>query len=391
MRNYFNSLIIPYTLVMDNQITQLTFPPDFLDLGAGIPSLELLPIDRLEQAAGSVFAAGDRRTLQYGAEQGSGPFREGLGLWLTETVGHMIDPDSLMTTAGASSALDLLCTLYTEPGDVVFVEEPTYFLALRIFADHGLQIESIPLDPAGMNLDLLEEKLARARPRFVYTIPTYHNPASVSLSPEDRDRLVKLAQQYDFLILADEVYRFLGYAGDPPPAMAEYAAHVEQVISINSFSKILAPGLRLGWLQAHPRVIHKLAGCGMLDSGGGFNPFTSAVVDELIRAGGLTENITGVKKVYRQSLQAMDQALANHLPLAVYQRPLGGYYFWIQLPGLDTGTLREQARKAGVDFRPGRLFSSRKGLVEYLRLSFSRCTESEIARGIQKLAELVNA
>jgi len=374
---------------MDTHITQLVFPPGFIDLGAGIPSLELLPIDRLEQAAEEYFAACDRRTLQYGAEQGSGPFREGLAQWLTEISDYQVDPGCLMTTAGASSALDLLCTLDTEPGDVVFVEEPTYFLALRIFADHGLQIESIPLDQAGIDLDQLEKKLARAKPRFVYTIPTYHNPASLTLSPGRRERLAGLAQEMDFLILADEVYRFLGYEQDPPRPMADFSAAVEQVISINSFSKIFAPGLRLGWIQAHPRVIERLTRCGMLDSGGGFNPFTSAVVDQLIRSGDLAANITEVKKIFHQRLQVMEQALIQHLPQAVYQRPQGGYYFWVQLPGLDTGRLREQAKEAGIDFRPGSLFSNRKGLRDYLRLSFSCCDESEITRGISELGKLI--
>jgi DNA-binding transcriptional MocR family regulator len=241
-----------------------------------------------------------------------------------------------------------------------------------------------------MDLDQLEKILARAKPKFLYTIPTYHNPASLTLSPGRRERLAGLAREMDFLILADEVYRFLGYEQEPPRPMGDFSAEVEQVISINSFSKIFAPGLRLGWIQAHPRVIKNLAGCGMLDSGGGFNPFTSAVADQMIRSGDLSANINEVKKVYHQRLQVMDRALAQHLPQAVYLRPQGGYYFWVQLPGLDTGKLRKQVRKAGIDFRPGSLFSGRKGLKDYLRLSFSYCTEDEITRGIAKLGELLS-
>ena len=373
---------------MNTKITQLTFPPGFLDLGTGIPSLDLLPMDQLERAADGYFEESDRRTLQYGAEQGSGIFLEGLAEWLTAAAGTRVDPGSLMTTGGASAALDLICTLDTQPGDVVLVEEPTYFLALRIFADHGLQVETVSLDEEGLNLDDLEDKLRRVKPNFLYTIPAYHNPASVSLAPERRERLVNLAQEHDFLILADEVYRFLNYTTPPPGSLGGFSAEVEQVISLNSFSKILAPGLRLGWIQAHPRVIEKLSGCGLLDSGGGFNPFTSAVVDQLIRAGDLTANIQKVREIYRQRLRVMDQALTEYLPEADYRKPQGGYYFWVRLAGLDTSGLREQAREAGIDFRPGPIFSARNGLNEYLRLSFSYCSEPEIIQGIKLLADL---
>jgi len=373
---------------MNTKITQLTFPHGFLDLGTGIPSLDLLPMDKLKRAADSYFEEGDRRTLQYGAEQGSGIFLEGLAEWLTAATGTRVDTGGLMTTGGASAALDLICTLYTRPGDVVFVEEPTYFLALRIFADHDLQVETVTLDEEGLNLDDLEDKLRRVKPSFLYTIPTFHNPASVSLSPKRRKRLVNLAQEHDFLVLADEVYRFLNYTTPPAESLGGFSAEVEQVISLNSFSKILAPGLRLGWIQAHPRVIEKLSGSGMLDSGGGFNPFTSAVVDQLIRKGDLTANIQKVREIYRQRLRVMDQALAEHLPEADFGKPQGGYYFWVRLAGQDTSGLREQAREAQVDFRPGSLFSARNGLNEYFRLSFSYCSEHEIIQGIKLLAEL---
>ena len=222
------------------------------------------------------------------------------------------------------------------------------------------------MDKIGMDIKQLEEKLNWAKPKFFYTIPTFHNPASVTLAQDRRERLVNLSHQYNFLIIADEVYQFLTYDTTPPKPLAAFASQVEQVISINSFSKILAPGLRLGWIQAHPKLIQRLAECGLLDSGGGLNPFASGIVCYLIQAGDLTENITKLKSVYQKRSVAMNQALVQYLPEAEYLIPHGGYYFWVRLPGHDTSQLRDRAQKSGIDFRPGSLFSSKVGLKQHI-------------------------
>jgi 2-aminoadipate transaminase len=373
---------------MITPIEQTDSPPGNIDLGLGNPSLELLPIEILERASANYFSTGDRRTLQYGAERGNGYFLATLAEFLSTNSQFNVPTDALLTTNGASAALDLLCTLYTKPGDLIFVEEPTYFLALRIFADHQLQVEAITMDRDGMNIEQLEEKLRWAKPKFIYTIPTFHNPASVILAQNRRQRLVNLSHQHNFLIIADEVYQFLAYDTIPPKPLAVFTSQVEQVISINSFSKTLAPGLRLGWIQAHQKVIKQLAKCGLLDSGGGLNPFTSGIVFYLIQAGDLMENITYLKGIYQKRLATMHKALTQYLPEADYFMPHGGYYFWVQLPGLNTSQLRVKAREYGVDFRPGMLFSSQIGLQEYLRLSFSYYKASQIEQGLKKTCEM---
>jgi DNA-binding transcriptional MocR family regulator len=364
--------------------------PGNIDLGSGNPSLELLPIEILERASANYFSAGDRRTLQYGAERGNGYFLAALAEFLSTSLQLDIPVDALLTANGASAALDLLCTLYTKPGDLIFVEEPTYFLAQRLFADHHLQVAAVSMDKDGLDIEQLEEKLSQALPKFIYTIPTFHNPASMTLAQDRRERLVNLAHKNNFLIIADEVYQFLAYDTTPPKPLAAFSNEVEQVISINSFSKILAPGLRLGWIQAHPKVIKRLAECGLLDSGGGLNPFASGIVYYIIQAGNLTENIVKLKRVYRKRLAVMNNALAQYLPEADYLIPHGGYYFWVRLPGLDTSQLRDRAQKSGIDFRPGSLFSSKLGLKEYLRLSFSYYNAPQIELGVKKLAECLH-
>ncbi len=195
-----------------------------------------------------------------------------------------MDPGRLFVTNGISGGLDLLCTLFTRSGDTIFVEEPSYFLALRIFADHGLRIIPIDTDENGLVIELLEEKLREHKPKFLYIIPTHQNPSGHTLTEERRERLMELSRENDFLILADEVYHLLSYDQQPPKAFAAWTED-PHVLSLGSFSKILAPGLRLGWIQAGTEKFQTLAGCGLLDSGGGLNPFTSAIVREVIDVG----------------------------------------------------------------------------------------------------------
>ncbi len=369
------------------KITQINVQPGFIDLGMGNPDFDLLPMELLHQSAEAYFTTSDPRYLQYGVEQGDGNFRRALANFLTTAYGTHVDPDLLFVTAGASSALDLLCTLYTRPGDMIFVEEPSYFMALLIFRDHGLQCVPIPMDDDGIRLDELEEKLTEFRPKFLYIIPTFQNPSGRTLSQERREKLVEWAQRDNFLVVADEAYHFLPYTQAPPPSFAVYSGDVEQVISVNSFSKILAPGLRLGWIQAHTAVIKRLSGSGLLESGGGMNPYTSALVRSLIESGELEKNVTSLQKEYASRLGAMDAALRQHLPKAEYTLPQGGFFFWVHLPGVDAFNLRKKAQEFKVDFRQGELFSSQMGMQDFFRLSFCFYGPEAIEEGVKRLRD----
>ena len=365
--------------------SQVNIPPGVIDLGAGDPAFSLLPLDLLHKAADACFARSDPAFLQYGAEQGDGHFRLALANFLTEGFGLPVDAGHLFVTNGISNALDLLCTLFTHPGDTIFVEEPSYFLALRIFADHGLRIISIDTDENGLAIESLEEKLREFKPKFLYIIPTHQNPSGHTLTEERRASLVKLAQENNFLILADEVYHFLSYDRQPPKAFAAWTED-PHVLSLGSFSKILAPGLRLGWIQAGTEKIQMLAGCGLLDSGGGLNPFTSAIVREVIESGRLAQNISHLIDIYSQRRRVMDAALREQLPELIWKLPQGGYFFWVRLPrGLDAADLQQKAMENRVVFRPGVRFSSRNGLNDFIRLSFVFYEPDEIDEGIMRL------
>jgi len=356
-----------------------------IDLGRGDPNPSLFPMDALRRAAEERFKQGDASFLQYGTEQGDGYFRLALAQFLSRNYGMPIQSENIFVTAGVSSALDLLCTVFTQSGDTIFVEEPTYFLAPKIFADHHLNIVPISTDENGLDIEALEEKLTKHKPKLLYTIPIHHNPTGATLTEQCRAKLIELAQQYDFLIVADEVYQLLSYSNQVPQSFAKYI-HLENILSLGSFSKILAPGLRLGWIQTHPRNIQRLIASGLLDSGGGMNPFASAVVRGVIESGDLDNHIQNLINTYHPRLLKMDSLLRDYLPDLTYATPRGGYFFWLRLPeGMDATQLREKAKLYNVGVRQGALFSCDNGLRNYIRLCFAYYDEAQIEEGILRL------
>jgi len=214
--------------------------PGTINFGVGQPSADLLPVELMRTAADDFLRSANPVDLNYGDET--------LAAFLCGSYGTSVAAESLFVTAGNSQALDFVCALFTRPGDTVIVEEPSYFLAFKIFADHGLNIVSVPVDDEGMDIDRLEQELRRTRPKMLYTIPSYHNPGGQSMSAARRTRLAELSRGYDFLIAADEVYQLLWYKQAPPAALGTMAGQ-GNILSLGSFSKILAPGLRLGWMD----------------------------------------------------------------------------------------------------------------------------------------------
>jgi DNA-binding transcriptional MocR family regulator len=371
-------------------VIQSQTPPGVIDLGQGDPSLSLLPLELIRAAAETRFSGKDPSFLQYGTEQGDGYFRLALAEFLGKYYRFSVDSDHLFVTNGISNALDQLCALFTQPGDTIFVEEPSYFLALRIFGDHNLHIVSIQTDEEGLVIEALEEQLARFQPKFLYLIPTFQNPTGMTLSQKRREQLVQLSQERNFMIVADEVYHFLNYSSIPTKPFAAYT-DIENIISLGSFSKILAPGLRLGWMQAHPQKISHFVKCGLLDSGGGLNPFTSAIVRGVIETGDLEKNINKLIQIYLARAKVMDSALSLYLPDVKYRLPQGGYFFWVKLPDrMDAAALQRKAENFKVGFRPGVRFSSQGGMNDYIRLCFVHYEPDEIEQGILRLKQCLD-
>jgi len=372
------------------QITQLDLSDDIIDLGVGQPDPSLLPLAVLRQAATHRLTQPDASLLQYGMEQGNEYFRLSLAQFISDGYGMPVDPDRLFITAGATSGLDLVCARFTSPGDTVFVEEPTYFLALRLFADRGLNVVGLPTDENGLVVETLEEKLAEIRPAFFYTVPTFHNPSGVTLTASRREHLVRLSEQHGFYIVADEVYHLLAYTTEPPPPMVSYDTS-GMVISLGSFSKILAPGLRLGWIQAAPDPIRRMTRSGLLLSGGGMNPFTSAIVQSAVELGLQRKHLNRLIGIYRQRASDLEAALNETLSASTtFIPPGGGFFYWLRLPqDLDTAALRDTAKRNGVNFQPGLNFSAGGELHNFMRLCFVYYDSDRLREGVRRLAAVI--
>jgi DNA-binding transcriptional MocR family regulator len=357
-----------------------------INFSVGQPSADLLPLALLRGACERFFASAQPLELNYGERQGDPRFRAALAAFLSEKGGSPVSTQSLMLTAGISQALDFVCSRFTRPGETVFVEEPSYPYSFQIFRDHGLKIVGIPLDGNGMDMEQCERKLAEHRPKLLYTIPAYNNPTGQTLSQERRERLVALSRKHGFIIVADEVYQLLHH-GAPPPASFGTMAGRGNVLSLGSFSKILAPGLRLGWIQTNAELMGILTASGVLVSGGNFNHFTSHIVRQLIENGELAPFVAHLRANYAARAEAMDAALHTHLDgMATWQKPQGGYFFWLKLAAhIDSEKLQAAAREAGTGFLPGTACSTAGGLKNHLRLSFAHYTVPDIHDGIARL------
>jgi DNA-binding transcriptional MocR family regulator len=280
---------------------------------------------------------------------------------------------------------------------VVVVEEPTYFLALDIFDDHGLDIVGVPMDQDGISVEHLDTTLGEItaggrRAAFIYTIPASQNPTGVTSSASRREALVECAARHGTLIVADEVYQLLEYTGIRPPPLSAWVGG-GHVVSLGTFSKILAPGLRLGWVHSTPEVIHRLADSGLVASGGGLNPVASALVTEVIRSGDLAAHVDSLCAEYRRRVEVMDTALEASMPEGVtWERPDGGYFFWLRLPeGSDAAEIRKRAGLFDLDIREGPLFSSTGGLQQFIRLSYAYYREDDIVEGVSRLGRALRS
>ena len=372
----------------------ISIPEGVIDLGWGHPSPRLHPVDTLRRAAEIALSDGAPVPLQYGATQGYGPLLHSLAGFLSaqESYTAPVSPGELFLTAGASQAIDHATTLFTQAGDTVFVEEPTYYLIQSIFEDHGLNVVGVPTDNDGLRMDALEAMLEAPdtpHPSMLYIIPTYQNPSGSVLPSDRRRKLVELAQQHGFIVIADEVYNLLHYGEPPPPPIASLDDSVDGcVLSLGSFSKILAPGLRSGWMQARPPLIQRFANAGLTISGGGLNHFTSTLVHAVLEHGMLEDNIVRLRRTYAERVNAMSDALQEHLGDAVeFTAPGGGYFFWLTFTdGTDTDALLPVAQEHGVNYRPGTAFSASGAFTNAVRLAFALYEPDMLVEGIRRLA-----
>lgn len=374
--------------------TQHFLRPGMVELTWGHPDPALFPTEALAHAAELALARPDRAALCYGADQGPATLIEQLCAWLGSREAQTPRPDQIFIAGGLSQGLDLLCTLYTSPGDPILVDAPTYHLALRVFRDHRLELIAVDGDEDGLRPDALADALARLcregrSPRFLYLVPNFCNPSGVTLPLERRRTIAALAQEAGLMILEDDVYRHLWYDAPPPPPLSDLAP--EHVIRLGSFSKLLAPGLRVGWLIAPPEIVQGCARSGLMDSGGGISHFAAHVVAAFMELGLFDAHVETLRAAYRARRDRFCAALARHLPADCrWQIPGGGFFVWLRLPaGMDSAAMLPQAEAAGVAYVPGTRFYADGRRSGYVRLAFTLLAPDELEEGARRFGTVL--
>lgn len=372
-------------------------PPGALPFAYGHVDPALFPIEQLAEAAGEALAQHGQSALNYGAELGCGPLRDYLRSKLARDEGLALEPENLIITAGASGALDMALRLFTRPGDTVLVEAPSYHEALAVIRDYPVKLAAVPMDGDGLRVDALQRRLASLvgageRPALLYTIPSFQNPSGVTLSAERRLQALELAYRHDLLIIEDDVYRDIYFEDPPPRSIFQMDTH-GATIRLGSFSKILAPGLRVGWAVGTAAHVERMAACGLTRSGGGANPFAAYVAAVFCERGWLEPHIVGLRQAYRQRREVLLAALRATMPPDVaWTEPAGGFFVWLTLPEpLSAPEVLQRAQRLGITFLTGEPFFA-KGHKEgrrHIRVPFSYLELGDLTRGMEILAEAI--
>ncbi|HEY65870.1 MAG TPA: PLP-dependent aminotransferase family protein [Caldilineae bacterium] len=370
------------------EVARLAAREGIIRLATGVPTPETSPVVDLQQLMRTVVSRDEAQVLRDSPTEGLESLREALASRLAIKGCH-VSASRVLILSGSQQGLDLVARLLLEPGDVVIVEAPTYLGALRVFRAAGARLIGVPVDEAGMRVDLLEPLLARYRPRLIYTIPTFQNPTGVTLSPERRQRLLSLARRFQVPILEDDSYGDLYYDETPPAPLLASDRH-EGVLYLGSFSALLGPGLRLGWLLAPTSIMGALT---TLKQMADLHPGTLVQVMalEVLRTGRLDDHLEWARHAYARRRDAMEQALRRHAASELtWEAPQGGFYYWCRLPdGIHARDLLREAADEGVVFVPGEVFFPDGGGESFLRLNFSYPTEAEIEEGVRRLARAI--
>ena len=370
----------------------LTERDDVISLAGGLPDTSTFPVDSYASLMGTVAANSCARALQYGPTEGLSAVKRAI----TEVMAAedmTADPDEVLVTTGGQQVIDLVCKTLLDPGDIVIAEAPTYPGAVPTFCSYEADVVQIAMDRDGMRLDVLAETLARLdaegrRPKFIYTIPNFHNPGGVTMSLERRRELVRIATEREILILEDNPYGLLRYEGDPLPTL--FSLEREFVIYASTFSKILSPGVRLGWAVAPAPVMAKM-NIGKQASDLCSSSISQYFVSAYFESGPWEDYVRSLIDIYRLRRDVMLDALAEHFPReASWTHPQGGLFIWATLPDyIDTTDLLARALEERVAFVPGRAaYLDGRGGSE-MRLNFSGVGEDEIREGIRRIGEVV--
>jgi 2-aminoadipate transaminase len=359
--------------------------PEVVSLAGGMPYISALPLDAVGEMAGQLVADRGAVALQYGSGQGDPGLREGI-CEVMSLEGIRAHPDEVVVTVGSQQALDLITRIFVDPGDVVLAEGPSYVGALGTFASYEANVVHVPMDDQGLIPDALASVLARVSPKFLYTCPSFHNPAGVSLSGSRRAEILHLCQRAGLPVVEDNPYGLLGFDGEPSRALR---ADDPRVIYLGTFSKTIAPGLRVGWAVAPPGVRDKLvlaAESAVLCH----SSFAQLLVREYLATQPWREQVKVFRELYRERRDAMLDSLQAYLPAGCrWTTPGGGFYVWLGLPGLDAKAMLPRAIAARVAYVPGTGFYADGSGADHLRLSYCFPEPARIREGVRRLADVI--
>jgi len=369
------------------EILKVTAQPDIISFAGGLPAPELFPVDEVRAAANSVLAQNGPEALQYGPSEGFMPLRE----WIAEEVrqrGIATNPSEILVTNGSQQVLDLVGKLFLNAGDVVLTENPTYLAAIQAFQTFEARFVPVPTDGQGLIPEALPELIRQHRPKFLYTIPNFQNPTGVTLAVERRAKLARIAAEHRLVIVEDDPYGKLRYRGTNVPPIKHWD-ETGSVIYASTFSKTIAPGLRLGWVVAPAEIFSRLL---ILKQASDLH---TSSFDQRVAYVFLTQNdqavhLERIRRAYGERFDVLNEALRTEMPTGYsWTQPEGGMFLWVTGPvGLDGLELLSRAIERKVAFVPGRDFFPGDGGKNHLRLNFSNSTPERIREGVRRLGAL---
>ena len=378
------------------ELLKLTQEPGLISFAGGLPAPEVFPVDEFRDACDVVLSEVGSQALQYSTTEGYLPLREMIARH-SSRYGIEVEIENIQITSGSQQALDLLGKILINPGDRILVEAPTYLGALQAWNTYGPEYVTVPSDEYGMKTDALENAL-RSGPKFIYVLPNFQNPMGVTLPLERRHQLVELADRYGVPIVEDDPYGQLRYEGEHlPPVLVldiQYQEkcnnpHPGNVIYLSTFSKTLAPGIRLAWIVAPKSVISKIV---LTKQGADLHTstFNQLVAHQGAHSGFLDQHIRLIRQTYGERRDVMLAAMEEHFPKEVtWTKPEGGMFLWVTLPkGLNAKELFKEAVKLKVAYVPGESFFPNGGGENTLRMNFSNATPEQIETGIERLGQV---
>ena len=369
------------------EILKVTAKPEVISFAGGLPAPELFPIAEVQAAAEQVLTKEGRSALQYGPSEGFLPLRE----WINGELGRrgiQSQADDILVTVGSQQVLDLVGKLFLNPGDVILTENPTYLAAIQAFQVFEAKFVPVPTDAEGLIPEALPELIRQHRPKFLYTIPNFQNPTGITLTAARREALARIAAEHRLPVIEDDPYGRLRYRGvDVPPV--KHWDEAGLVLYVSTFSKTIAPGLRLGWVAAPPAVFNALL---VLKQAADLHTssFDQRVAHAYLTGNDVNPHLNRIRQVYGERFALMEAALRAELPPGYsWTQPEGGMFLWVTGPAeLDALRLLERALKQNVAFVPGRDFFPAEGGRNHFRLNFSNSTPERISEGVRRLGQL---